>query len=288
MRCAAAAFLAALCGAGGVAQARVEIVVPDGGALRFGAPFALEVHRAAPAGARFTAFEDRLLQPLVVERTGATAAAGRLADGRPGTVEVLRYRAQATAAGELRLPEFVCELVHDGGRVDAVRAAVPALTVASVLPEPPGTWEWPADVRDLPRAARWPWWLGGALLALGAYGFVRRRRLRPVVAPPGGPAAPSCDRAALQALDALDDDGAFHAELAAILRDYVGRRYRVRAEVRTTEELARLVPSGGETLRLALGACDLVKFACVRRSPAERGAARDAALQFVRATAEGP
>ncbi len=146
---------------------------------------------------------------------------------------------------------------------------------------------------DAPPAARWPLALAAALaLALGL--LLARRRARGERALPAPPPHVVA-RAALARLDGLgllergDIEGYF-VTFSALLRDYVERRFGVRAPEQTTEEFLRAaerdpaLEGHRAPLRAFLTLADQVKFARERPDPAEARQARDTVAAFVDAT----
>lgn len=275
------------------AQARIDVFVPAGNELRFGEPFELQVQRAAPADATFEAFDAAVLGALELELEHADLTDGPLADGSEGRIERRRYRARALAVGDVVIAPFRTLLRAADGRVQTIVTDGITLRVASQLGDPAGDFEWPGDVREPSPRPRWAWWLAAGALAVVLFGVAAWRRQRRSPANAGAvplPAEaeqswPAQFAARLRALnDGLDDD-AFHAQLVDVLRDYLHRRYDLRAEVRTSEELCSHQTHGAQSLRACLSRCDLVKFARRAPPPPERERARQAALEFVAVTA---
>lgn len=251
-QCLAAALLLAAAAAPSQ-QLALQAVLPPGG-LAFGQPFELRVERDAAAP-----FDERLLAPLAVE-----LLARELVDGR----EHRRYRARCHAVGEVVVGDLV-------------------LTVRSSLPEPPGGFEFPGEPRPWPAAPRAGWWLLAALLFGAVVWWVRPRRAAPRRQAPARPPAATALRA-LRALALPSDQpaavAAFHAELKRLLRLHVHERFRLPADVRTSEELRLALPPQPE-LVFCLDACDRVLFGAGSATPAQCEAARAAAIGFAAATA---
>ncbi|MCB9885181.1 MAG: hypothetical protein H6838_06785 [Planctomycetes bacterium] len=260
------------------AQEPIELVVPADQTLRFGEPFEVSVRLSAAL--REAAFDPAWLQPLLVEQSapgGADAAGGTL----------WQCRVRAFAVGEVAIGRALDVTVPPGRAVRAQLLPV-TLRVASVLPDPPGDYEWPGDVRELRRGSWWPYALVALAVAMGGALALRGRRAVPVAAPAPPPPVPAHEPvlAGLAALGDELDDLAFHTELVSLLRGYLARRYDLHADVRTSEELWQHHRAGGaELLRDCLWRCDLVKFACIAPPRDERERARQAAIGFVRHTA---
>lgn len=256
------------------AQARLDLLVPGDQQLRFGEPFEVlvQVQKALQAAP----FDAAWLRPLVVDEAESGAARGA----------TWRCRVRAFAVGDLTLGGDVDVVVAPG---EVVRAQVPPVTlrVASVLPEPPGDYEWPGDVREPARGSWWPFVLVAlALVGAGALAL-RGRQAVPATAPAAPPEVPPHQLvlAKFAALGDDLDDLAFHTELAALVRRYLALRYDLHADVRTSEELWTHHDRDGALLRDCLWRCDLVKFACLEPPRDERERARQAAIAFVRRTA---
>jgi hypothetical protein len=203
-----------------------------------------------------------------------TLADGRLA--RTGVYGVTPWR-----TGELALPEVAVEVVGGDESPRTVRAALPSLTVVTVLP--------PDSSQRAMRPARgvfgasWDWaalafW--GLLLAavLGglAWGWRRRQPAAPEEAAPV-PMIPPRERA-LAALQEARDAGhvergewkAFYTRVSEALREYAAALDgRWGEDLTTTELLARFRAEAGPAEAAALGEvlrpADQVKFA--RREP---------------------
>lgn len=160
-------------------------------------------------------------------------------------------------------------------------------------PKPnPGPLPWPRGL--LP----WLFLFAGLLAVIGMVGagtfawvrWVRRPRL---------PTPVSADEKAIEAIHRIEGAGwlergevdRFYSELSGVIRHYIEDRFGLRAPERTTEEFLqeatqRPILIGGQRLALAhfLERCDLVKFAKVRPTTQEGGAALRAARAFVEAT----
>jgi len=237
---------------------RLRAALPAAG-LAFGAAFELEVERS-PAAVAAGDFDERTLQPLVVELLAQRATA----DGG----ELRRYRARCFRTG-------------------AVQVGGLALELRSSLPEPAGPLEWPGPLRSLPTRTGWvPWLVVGAVAGLGLVAW-RRRRSSPERAAVPAPVANTVDvAAALAALPPPDDLDAveFQRRLKALLRTHCAQRFGLLADTATSEELRRAVGDPA-TLQQALLVADSVLFGAQRPAAAVQALAQAAALAFVRATA---
>lgn len=238
---------------------RLRAVLPSAG-LRFGSAFELEVERT-PAAVAAGAFDERLLQPLVVELLASEARG----DGG----ERRRYRARCFRTGAVAVFDL-------------------ALDVASSLPEPAGELEWPGPLRPLPTPSRGALWavVGGAL-ALGGLWWWRRQAAGPSRGDASLPSAPVADLAAELAALPLPggaDPTAFHARLKALLRDHCAQCSGRPTAAATSEQL-RAERGDPPSLRQALQIADGVLFAAQRPADAVHEAARAAAIAFVQAAA---
>ncbi|MCU0864203.1 MAG: hypothetical protein MUC36_10450 [Planctomycetes bacterium] len=243
-----------------VAQAevpRLRAELPSTG-LRFGSAFELEVERT-PAAVAAGAFDERLLQPLVVELLASRARG----DGG----EQRRYRARCFRTGAVALFDLAFE-------------------VKTSLPEPAGELEWPGPLRPLPAERHWLLWaIAGGALALG--GLWWRRRAAAPIAAATQPPAPAADFAAALAalpLPGAADPTAFHERLKALLRAHCAQ-CGARSTVAATSEQLRASLGDPPPLRQALQIADGVLFAALRPADEVHEAARAAAIAFVRATA---
>ena len=186
----------------------------------------------------------------------------------------------------------------------AIFCGMRGLAAAPVAGSPPsasvaGSGDSAEDIRDIrgPKLVL-PAWLvpalaaGGVLLALGAYGFSRRRRRRP--------------RALLPfelALQRLADIGAlmqpasareFSIAISDIVRTYIEQRFDITATHQTTEEFLRdllesphsLLSRHRSLLSEFLHECDLVKFAGVSLTLQSMESLDQSARAFVSETAD--
>ena len=146
-----------------------------------------------------------------------------------------------------------------------------------------------------PRGGLSPWWLSAALpVAAVVFLLVRRRRAKTLPPPPPAHeiAWEALRRLVAAKLIEAGEVERFFTALSAILREYVERRFAVRAPERTTEEFLReaaghpALAGRRDGLARFLALADLVKFA--RHAPEESGvqASFTAVKEFVSQTAE--
>ncbi|MDZ4754558.1 MAG: hypothetical protein SGJ11_08680 [Phycisphaerae bacterium] len=207
---------------------------------------------------------------------------------------IATYRLTTLASGAVTLPSFSLPLAEGD---DAPVIASPELTlqVTSLIGEDDD----PANFRDIksrldlvPRAARWPWYAGGAaalsVLALAAW-LLATRQKRPTR--PMTPAA-----IALAAIDALERESLpatgrvheFYVRLADVIRAYVEGRFGIRAPELTTQEFlreARRSSAIADTHQMLLARflrnADMVKFAGAKPDGEECAGSVTIARQFV-------
>ena len=271
-----------------VVRVEVEVDAPEGVAVRLPDPeqFADSGFQVAP----------RTEPPALVD------------DGR--TRHLRRFRLEPFLAGDYPIPALAVGWLAPGEEPAGLSTAALTVEVSSVLGDAVtagggGPEEALPELREVGDPIRAPlrWWrralAGAAALAVvaAALAAVRWRRrvaaLRPVPVDP--PAV-----VALRALDGLERDGAlmadpdrFYVVVSSILRAYLEARFGLRAPEQTTEEFLAAAEAGSafdreqqRTLRAFLAACDAVKFARARPSPAETVRMVDTARGFVRATAD--
>lgn len=183
-----------------------------------------------------------------------------------------------------------------GAAVLGTAAIRPALGAASIAQ---------GDIRDIrgPRAVEDPWMLWAAaaagaivaaLLAYAAWRWIRRRRA-------ALPDKPDFEVALerLEAARALMGPGRgreFSIEVSGIVREFIEKRFAVRAAHRTTNEFLHdsLVSAdpGLTGHRQLLGeflqSCDLAKFGGWSLSPGQMAAMLEGACRFVRSAAAPP
>ncbi len=158
----------------------------------------------------------------------------------------------------------------------------------------------PVDV-PLPRSRRWMAWAAGLLLVLsiasGAFLYYRRmlRRRPPPPVEPGAWAFEQFRRLEQTCLIEQGRCAEFYGRLSAIVREYIERRFSLRAPEQTTEEFLRatrgnpvLSEQHQELLQQFLEAADQVKFALYEPSRDEAERAFTAARDFVEETAYVP
>lgn len=260
--------LAAACGDATPIAARPLRITAGAPAVELGKAFPLTVVRTWSKGQAPAAWDDAALAPLEVRLLERS----RREDSRR-VEETLRYEGYAFSLADIRAPGL-------------------ELRVQRALdPETPGPAELPGEPLPEP-APRWPFRAAlGAVLIAAFVLLLRRRRRPPAVAAPAPvvePPAPGPHVLALERLARLrgrqpqgrEELTAYHVEASGIVRDYVGERFAVHADVMTTEELIeRSAP-----LARVLPPCDLVKFARHLATAAERERLLDAAEAYVRET----
>ncbi|MGK0205700.1 MAG: hypothetical protein ACI9S9_004791, partial [Planctomycetota bacterium] len=164
------------------------------------------------------------------------------------------------------------------------------LTIASSLAEPAGNLEWPSE-GWLIEPEQSSWWLLFGLLGAGVIAVLlwwRSSRPEPVPEQLAvAVKAPQWD--ALAALRDLlppnrDSYEAYYQQLKAIVRRHCHSRFRVPAEMRTSEELVLALPNAQPTLAPCLATCDVVLFGGAGGSDQNPQHAKDHAIAFVEAT----
>jgi hypothetical protein len=207
------------------------------------------------------------------------------------------YDFQPEGVGELVLPALVVP-VRDrqdgGGRAREIRTDPVSITVASVVPEGVDYTE-PKDIAPPLSLPRPGWsakvWIGlgvvAATSALAVFAWRRwhRRAVRLRPQPAHLVTLAELDRLRHADLGSDDRIDAFYVRLSAILRQYLGWRFGLRALMQTTEEVMTALPSAENGLapyRSVLSALlanfDRVKFARYRPEPSDM----DEALRWVR------
>jgi len=216
----------------------------------------------------------------------------------------LRFTVLTLESGEVSLPAIPVAITRADGTRATVDAGPVTLTVSSLMA---GQFD-PSAIRDIKGPISidvgWGWWwivaacAAGAMAILAAITLLRQRARR------AAPALPAHDWALAQ-LDALERDALpetgqthpFWVRLSDIVRQYVERRFDLRAPERTTPEFlheARSHASLSEAHRTLLAQflrmADMVKFAGVRPAAGDCRSALDTARIFVRQTVpdEGP
>jgi hypothetical protein len=209
---------------------------------------------------------------LEPERTGACAIAERWAFFREASQDIAQEKTLTSP------------------RVEVTVAGLPA-DLALVLPPAQGIY---TEDPEPPPPARWPWIVLAAPLLLAPLLLLLRRK-RP---PPPPPPAHAVAYDALARLDGLElletnDVEAYFVYVSAILREYIERRFGVRAPERTTQEflaeasIAPALASHRDLLADFLRQADAVKFALERPANDEARAARDTVRAFIDATRDG-
>lgn len=201
-------------------------------------------------------------------------------------------------SGDVAMPAIPVPIVRADGTRATIDAGPATVTVTSLLA---GEFD-PAALRDIKGPVEidvgWAWWwlvaacAAGAMVLLAAITLWRQRARR--MAPP----APAHEWA-LAELDALERDALpeagqthpFWVRLSDIVRQYVERRFDLRAPERTTPEFldearsnASLTEEHRALLAQFLRMADMVKFAGVRPAAEDCGSALDTARVFVRQT----
>ena len=155
-------------------------------------------------------------------------------------------------------------------------------------------WDWLKD--------HWVWVLGGLILILAVTGIIYylKNRPEPMVVEKAAPVL-SADRIALDRLNQLRDKKLwqqneiklYYSELTEILREYLERRYHIKALEQTTEEIfaelkTEAMPANAEkNLKQLLTLADLVKFAREKPSAAQNEQSMDTAIDFIKETMYG-
>jgi hypothetical protein len=207
--------------------------------------------------------------------------------------------------GEHPTPPFDVRYRDADGQLHQVPVPPLTINVVSVLGE--GETE-KRDLKpqvSLPLPSRWPWVLGGLLLAalLGLAGFVAYKRLRRRATLAHAPAAPVDTRtpeeiaySELDRIAALDLPGKgelklHYTSVSDCMRAYVQGRYHIPALDRTTQELMRAMRQSHiqsqhvAPLQDLLTQADLVKFAKLRPPIPQARAAISQARHIVELTA---
>lgn len=261
----------------------------------------LDLTIEAPAGLAVELLE---LEPV----PGGLVPVDRRREELPGGLpdrQIRRERIllEPTGTGTLALPPLRLELRAPGAATRRLELEPLAVEVRSVLPPGPA----PIAPRELPPpvdlpapgGSLGPWLAAGLAFLIVGLALVLRRR-RPRRARSDAAAAPEPEALALALLDRLEADdragragpGEPHVRLASILRDYVRGRLGLDAPRLTTEELGLRLPALGAHLAepsrrvgALLAACDLVKFARHRPSPAALRDDLTSARALIRETA---
>jgi hypothetical protein len=210
----------------------------------------------------------------------------------------LRFTVLTLDSGDVTLPAIPVAITRADGTRGIIDAGPVSLTVSSLMS---GKFD-PAAIRDIKGPVTidvsWAWWwvvaacAGGAMAMLGAL-TLWRQRTRRLVQPI------SAHEWALGQLDALEREALpesgqthpFWVRLSDIVRQYVERRFDLRAPERTTPEFlhearshAALSEEHRTLLAQFLRTADMVKFAGVRPAAADCSSALDMARILVRQT----
>jgi hypothetical protein len=224
-----------------------------------------------------------------------------------GRLEIDQHLTLApSAAGDFTIPALqVSATLADGQPISLQSTAIP-VKVTSLLTEEKGK---APELRDIEEPLDAPiplaWKLGGmaaGLLVIGALvWWVWLRKPKLIEEPPAPPMPPG--QAALARLDALyaqeqleaGDYRQFHFELSDILREYIERRFSLRAQEQTTDEFLAGLPQQRVfdvpqqlLLQDFLRRSDLVKFAKYAPRPEQSRQAAEACRKFVVETDEVP
>ncbi len=204
-----------------------------------------------------------------------------------------------SAAGDFTIPVLQANATLADGQLLTLHSTAIPVKVTSLLAEDAGT---TPELRDIEEPLEPPipleWKLGGALavlLLLGAFVWWKWLRKAQVAAEPPAPPIPP-GQAALARLDALyasevleaGDYRQFHFELSDILREYIERRFSLRAQEQTTDEFLAGLPNqrvfnAEQQLLLQdfLRRSDLVKFAKYAPQAEQSREAAEACRKFV-------
>ncbi len=210
------------------------------------------------------------------------------------------------SAGEFTIPALQASATLADGQLLTLQSAPIPVKVTSLLTDATGAAPELRDIED-PLEAPIPleWKLGGLLavfLLAGAFvwwkWFRKTKAAGEFAAPPIPPG-----QAALSRLDALDASGlleagdhrAFHFALSDILREYIERRFSLRAQEQTTDEFLEGLPdqrvfNTEQQLLLQdfLRRSDLVKFAKYSPRIEQSQDAAEACRKFVVETDDAP
>ena len=266
-----------------VVRVEVEVDAPEGVAVRLPEPeqFADSGFQVAP----------RTAPPALVD------------DGR--TRHLRRYRLEPFLAGDYPIPALAVGWLAPGEEPAGLSTAALTVEVSSVLGDAAGPEEALPELREVGDPIRAPlrWWrpaLAGAVaLAVVAAALAAGRWRRRVAALRPAPVDPPAV-VALRALDGLErdvvlmaDPDPFYVAVSSVLRAYLEAQFGLRAPEQTTEEFLAAAEARSafdreqqRTLRAFLAACDAVKFARARPSPAATTRIVDTARGFVQATAD--
>jgi hypothetical protein len=209
-----------------------------------------------------------------------------------------------SAAGDFTIPALQANATLADGQLLTLQSTPIPVKVTSLLAD-----DQQGELRDIEEPLEAPipleWKLGGllAVLALvGAFVWWKWIRKAPIAQAPAAPPIPP-GQAALARLDALNasellesgDYRAFHFELSDILRQYIERRFSLRAQEQTTDEFLAGLPdqrvfNAEQQLLLQdfLRRSDLVKFAKYAPLSEQSREAAEACRRFVVETDDVP
>ena len=302
------------------------VIVATGGAATAGSdappPVPVDVRASdGPISVRLTAPTSRIEagQPLAMELTIEAASGDSFEVPQIGTAlggfdvlsssrqtgqvdgirrATLRFTVLTLDSGDVTLPAIPVAITRADGTRAVIDAGPVPITVSSLMK---GEFD-PAAIRDIKGPVTidisWAWWwivaacAGGAMAMLGALTLWRQRTRRLAAPMPA-------HEWALDQLDALEREALpesgqthpFWVRLSDIVRQYVERRFDLRAPERTTPEFlhearshAALSEEHRTLLAQFLRTADMVKFAGVRPAAADCSSALDVARILVRQT----
>ena len=268
--------------------------------IELGKAFPLTVIRRFSKELEPDQWSDRQLTPLTVHLKETT----RREDGRY-IEETRHYVCYAFSLESITLPDFVFKARPAGGGPErvAVCDGITLRVLPALDPASPGPAELPGVLLSEPVPSRWLLFTCLGLLILAAASLLwffsaRARRAGmshavPRVAPYMR-AMRRLDRLRGQQPATAPEIDAFYVEASALLRDYIGERFALRAPNMTTEEFLGapqtahvLQASHHDLLSRFLGCCDQVKFACHAPAATDRARILDEAERFLEATRNG-
>jgi len=275
---------------------KIEISAADVAELTLTAEYPEDAQVALPAPAT-------VLGDFLVESQELTPP--RLVSGNRLAVEQHITLAPA-AAGDFTIPVLQANATLADGQLLTLQSTPIPVKVTSLLAGDAGT---APELRDIEEPLEAPipleWKLGGllaVLLLVGAFVWWKWFRKAKIVEAPAAPPVPP-GQAALARLDALNaselleagDYRAFHFELSDILRQYIERRFSLRAQEQTTDEFLAGLPdqrvfNSEQQLLLQdfLRRSDLVKFAKYAPRAGQSREAAEACRKFVVETDDFP
>lgn len=285
-----------------------EITVPDkdiqvritAGAdeVELGKAFPLTVVRTWSRELLPDEWSDGQLSPLVV-RLKETM---RREDDRH-VEETRLYECYAFSLEDVTIPAPLFKArPKDDGPARVVSGKEVTLRVKRLLnPESPGSAELPGEL--LPKRSTFPWlpWSGGGAAVLAGlvllFWHLRRRAERlgampavPIVAPHVR-ALERLQRLRMRQPNSASEIDSYYVEASALMREYIGERFAMRVQERTTEEFltapqtAQLLKhSHRAVLEEFLTRCDFVKFGRHAPNAPDREKLLEAAERFVEET----